>query len=54
MSDVHKLLARIDALQKLLACYRIGGTPSESLHSELDRTRADEHDIRDHLKDTTP
>lgn len=31
---------RIEALEQLLACYRIGKPPSESLHRRLDKTRA--------------
>lgn len=30
---------RIEALQGLLACYRTGRQPSETLHQKLERTR---------------
>lgn len=33
------LWARIDALEKLLVCYRVGRSPSEKLHVELDKTK---------------
>jgi hypothetical protein len=32
-------LARCEALEKLLACYRVGKSPSEKLHRELARTQ---------------
>lgn len=46
MDDVDRLLARIDALQALLAVYRAQGHPSEKLFRELDSTREDELLIR--------
>ena len=30
---------RIEALEQLLVCYRIGKQPTEKLHDELERTR---------------
>ena len=30
---------RIDALEQLLACYRVGGSPTEKLHKKLNSTR---------------
>ena len=36
----EKLLSeRVDALEKLLACYRTGQRPTEKLLNELDRTK---------------
>lgn len=34
-----KLKARIEALEQLLVCYRIGKNPSEKLHKMLDKTK---------------
>jgi len=36
---VKILWARIDALEKLLVCYRTGKPPSEKLFSELEKTK---------------
>jgi len=46
-TDMTRLLARIDALQNLLSCYRIGSKPSEKLHKELEKTRLWEEEIRE-------
>jgi hypothetical protein len=46
MSEIEQLLERIDVLQALLACYRLGVNPRESLFSKLDRTKANEDTIR--------
>lgn len=40
------LLARIDALQALLATYRTHGRPTEVLFKRLERTKASEDRIR--------
>lgn len=45
-ADTLLLLARIDALQALLACYRTGARPTEALFGRLARTEAAEHSIR--------
>ena len=34
------LVERIDALEELLVCYRIGRRPTEKLHKKLDKTKA--------------
>lgn len=44
--DVRALLARIDAQQGLLACYRIGSRPSEALMKRLDKSKVEEQRIR--------
>ena len=46
-TDMTRLFARIDALQSLLSCYRIGAKPSEKLHKELEVTRQWEEEIRE-------
>lgn len=45
-TDVLVLLARIDALQALLAVYRTSGRPSEALFARLDRTARAELAVR--------
>lgn len=47
MTDQEKLLRRIDALEKLLVCFRIGRSPSGKLFDELDRTKAWAEEIRE-------
>lgn len=44
--DVKDLLARIDALQELLVCYRLTRRPTERLFNKLERTRVRELQIR--------
>lgn len=44
--DVRHLLARIDALEGLLVCYRISSRPSEGLFKKLEQTKAQEQAIR--------
>lgn len=46
-ADIAGLLGRIDALESLLVCYRIGKRPSERLFDRLKRTEADEKRIRE-------
>jgi len=36
---VKILWARIDALEQLLACYRVGKNPTEKLFTKLDKTK---------------
>lgn len=36
---VKILMSRIDALEQLLVCYRIGKNPTEKLHNQLDKTK---------------
>ena len=33
------LMSRIDALEQLLVCYRVGKNPTEKLHTRLDKTK---------------
>ena len=41
-SEKLKILwARIDALEQLLVCYRVGKRPSEKLFTKLNRTEKD-------------
>ena len=49
MTDVDQLLERIDALQALLACYRLGTQPRDALLTKLDRTGQHEEAIRQGL-----
>lgn len=51
--DVTALLERIDALEGLLVCYRIGKNPTESLHRKLDRTKGDWHRIWTQMQERT-
>jgi hypothetical protein len=44
---VNNLFDRIDALQDLLMCYRIGKQPTEQLHQRLQRTQNAEVIVRD-------
>ena len=43
MADTERIFQaaslRIDALQRLLSCYRLGRKPSETLHADLEATR---------------
>ena len=45
-NDGLLLLARIDALQALLAVYRTHGRPTEALFKRLERTKQSEDRIR--------
>lgn len=38
-AENEHLRARLDAVERLLVCYRIGKQPSEKLHRDLERTR---------------
>ena len=39
LNIVKLLWDRIDALEKLLVCYRVGKHPSEKLFTELEKTK---------------
>ena len=40
VTDIIKLLwRRIDALEQLLVCYRVGKNPTEKLHTKLEKTK---------------
>lgn len=45
-AEIDALLERIDALQELLICYRVGKNPSERLRDKLERTKDHEEHIR--------
>jgi hypothetical protein len=46
-TEVAALLRRIDALQDLLVCHRIGRHPTEALWKRLDNTEKAEKGIRE-------
>lgn len=46
-AEVAALCARIDALQALLVCHRVGKHPSEALWKRLDNTEKAEKGIRE-------
>jgi hypothetical protein len=48
-NQIDDLLARIDALQDLILCYRIGKNPTENTHKRLAETRRAEMAIRINL-----
>lgn len=43
--EITILVKRIKALEDLLACYRVGSRPSESLFRRLDETREPVNEI---------
>lgn len=45
---------RIDTLRKLLTCYRLGQSPSDTLLADLDATRAFWQDEVDRLSGAAP
>lgn len=53
VADMRSLLERIDALEGLLVCYRIGKHPTESLFRKLERTKADDMRIRQWMETRT-
>jgi hypothetical protein len=52
ITDLEKLLQRIDALQALLACYRTASLPGEALHRRLALTKSYEDEIRSRERPT--
>jgi hypothetical protein len=46
MGDINTLLDRIDALERLLACYRLNRHPSEALFIRLERSRANVDELK--------